>query len=42
MKKSYDEKGKELELPEGRGGGKGAKNGPGVPPRTFEYYNPYQ
>jgi hypothetical protein len=29
MKKSYDGKGKELEFPEGRGGGKGE---PGVPP----------
>jgi hypothetical protein len=26
------EKGKESEFPEGRGGGKGKKNGPGVPP----------
>jgi hypothetical protein len=27
-------KGKELEFPEGQGGGKGSQRGPGVPPKT--------
>jgi len=35
MNKSCGGKGKELEFPEGRGGGKGAKNGPGVPLRLI-------